>query len=144
MNSIRYMLGFTILIAFNSLTAQNQSPVSWSFEVLPIDSDSYELIATATMKSSWVIYSQFTEDEGPIPTSFMLNGLESQWEELSQSKTEYDELFEVNVTKFQDKAVFKKMVEKGNTKEWTIDVEFMTCDGQKCLPPTVVTKKLSI
>lgn len=138
------MLGFTILIAFNSLTAQNQSPVSWSFEVLPIDSDSYELIATATMKSSWVIYSQFTEDEGPIPTSFMLNGLESQWEELSQSKTEYDELFEVNVTKFQDKAVFKKMVEKGNTKEWTIDVEFMTCDGQKCLPPTVVTKKLSI
>jgi hypothetical protein len=142
---MRYILGFIMLLNFGFLSAQKTpSPVKWDFEVKKVDNSTVEIIATATMKTSWVIYSQFTEDDGPIPTSFIVNGKEEQFEELSSSKTEYDELFEVNVTKFAEKAIFSKRVDIGQSTKWDIEVEYMTCDGERCLPPTIVEKSLSI
>ncbi len=134
-------------MAFNIsfLPAQKSlSPVNWDFEIKKIDSETVEIIATATMKTSWVIYSQFTEADGPIPTSFLLNGQEEKFEEKSLSKTEYDALFEVNVTKFAEKAIFSKRINVESSTKWDIEVEYMTCDGERCLPPTTVEKSLSI
>jgi thiol:disulfide interchange protein DsbD len=145
MNILRYIFsGILVFLSVHLLSAQKVQPVSWSFEWVSLDDDNIEITAKATMKSPWVIYSQNTEEGGPIPTSFRVNGEEEKWEELSQAKTEFDELFEVHVTKFANTAVFSKKIKKGNVKDWTIEVEFMTCDGEKCLPPAVVTQTISL
>lgn len=145
MNFLRCV--FSCILFFLSvhlLSSQKVQPVTWSFEWASTDGDYIEFTAKADMKSPWVIYSQNTEEGGPIPTSFRVNGQEEKWEELSQAKTEFDELFEVHVTKFAQTAVFSKKIKKANIKEWTIEVEFMTCDGEKCLPPATVTKTITL
>ncbi len=142
---MKYILSLLLMLNFGFLKAQKpQSPVNWEFEIKKSEGSTIEIIATAQMKTPWVIYSQFTDDNGPIPTSFLVNGETVKFDELSKSKTEYDELFEVNVTKFSEKAVFTKKLEKGTLSDWNIEVEFMTCDGERCLPPAIVSKNLKI
>jgi thiol:disulfide interchange protein DsbD len=96
------------------------------------------MIATATMQKTWVLYSQFTDDNGPIPTSFIVNDAEVKFEEKSKALKEYDDMIEVEVIKFKDKAVFTKKfpIKKGESISGY--VTYMTCDGEKCLPPTDV------
>ena len=51
---------------------------------------------------------------------------------------EFDNMFDVDVIKFKDKAIFTKKfpIKKGVSLSGY--VTYMTCDGEKCLPPTDV------
>ena len=129
---------FTTLFSLFNFTMQTVSPVTWTFEAKNLDANNVEVIATATMQKSWVLYSQFTDDNGPIPTSFIVNGLEVKFDEKSKALKEFDNMFDVEVIKFKNKAVFTKTfaIKKGDTISGY--VTFMTCDGAKCLPPADV------
>ncbi|MBK8347529.1 MAG: hypothetical protein IPL08_07830 [Saprospiraceae bacterium] len=132
-----------ILIYFsgwiNPLQSQKSTPVSWTFDLTKISDAEYELKATATMQPMWVIYSQFTEDGGPIPTYFTVDGTNVKFTEKSKVIKEFDALFDVNVMKFKEKAVFIAQISKTTNDVVKGSVEFMTCDGSRCLPPTEVT-----
>jgi hypothetical protein len=120
------------------LVAQKVSPVSWKFEMKKINTTDYEITATATMQPSWVLYSQFTNPDGPIPTLFLVNGAEVKFEEKSKVIKEHDDMFDVEVMKFKEKSVF---IYKGSNPAATPikgSVEYMTCDGERCLPPVEV------
>jgi len=127
----------TVLSILNFF-GENGSPVSWTFETKKIDDQNVEVIATATMQKTWVLYSQFTDDNGPIPTSFVVNNMEVKFDEKSKAIKEFDNMFDVEVIKFKDKAIFTKTfpVKKGESLSGY--VTYMTCDGMKCLPPTDV------
>ncbi|MFZ1750188.1 MAG: hypothetical protein WAU01_08355 [Saprospiraceae bacterium] len=137
------MKNFLLLIVLSIVSAgvaisQKESPVTWNFELKKTSNTDYEIVATATMKKSWVLYSQFTDDGGPIPTLFMIDDREIKMTEKSKVIKEFDSMFDVNVLKFKDTAVFTSKVQKGTSDKLTGFVEFMTCDGTKCLPPTEV------
>lgn len=125
-----------------SVNGQNNSPVKWSFELNKVASNEYQIIATAKMNPSWVIYSQFTDDAGPIPTFFTINGQEVKFEEKSKAIKEFDEMFDVEVIKFKDTAIFTHKFVKNSDQTVKVSVEFMTCDGQRCLPPSEVLQEL--
>lgn len=131
---------FLSLFILSSLgvNAQKVSPVSWKFEINKIDGSNYEITATATMQPSWVLYSQFTNPDGPIPTLFLVNGAEVKFEEKSKVIKEHDEMFDVEVIKFKEKSIFtyKGTNPSGSTIKGS--VEYMTCDGERCLPPVEV------
>lgn len=132
---------FILLCTVFSVTltnAQKEKPVSWTFDVQKLATGEIELTATATMKSSWVIYSQFTEDDGPIPTSFYFDNKAVRFEEISTAITEFDDMFGVNVTKYKNTAVFKSRFPADTTRELKGYLTYMTCDGAKCLPPADV------
>ncbi|HMR43954.1 MAG TPA: hypothetical protein PKC40_08975, partial [Saprospiraceae bacterium] len=60
-----------LLLFFGTLAnAQILQPVKWSFDSKSLGNDEFDLIFTATIKEGWTIYSQFTSDDGPVPTSF--------------------------------------------------------------------------
>ena len=59
-----------LIFSISSTTAQILEPVKWSFSSKMIKAGEYDLIITANMEPKWAIYSQYTEDSGPIPTSF--------------------------------------------------------------------------
>jgi hypothetical protein len=134
-----------ILVLQTFASSQKPTPVQWSFAAVRVDQNTIELTAEAKMKNDWVIYSQDTDAGGPIPTAFTFNGSEIMLEEKSKHVLAFDEIFEVNVKKFKNKAVFYKKI-TGDFQSGSVhgSVTYMTCDGEKCLPPTTVDFNLVI
>ncbi|MBK7871609.1 MAG: thioredoxin family protein [Saprospiraceae bacterium] len=130
------------VLAF-SLSAQILTPVSWSTSYKQISETEFDLIFTATIDDDWVIYSQYLSgDDGPIPTHFYFDEGDhfefvGKNKESGNKKEAFDNVFKMNLVKFYKKAIFTQRVKiKDFSKPIKGYLEFMTCDDQKCLPPT--------
>jgi len=134
---VRFFLFMLMFSGFN-LFAQKERPVKWTFEATKISETEVEFKAIADMQKTWVIYSQFTEDDGPIPSTFVVNEKEEKLTEKSEIITEFDELFGVNVSKIKNQAVFVKKYNINDLSNLKGYVTYMTCDGERCLPPVDV------
>ncbi|MCP9234475.1 thioredoxin family protein [Lewinella sp. JB7] len=140
--ALRLTLLFSLLSV--SLFAQFASPISWNFEHRALGEDRFELIATASAEDGWAIYSQHTDDGGPVPTTFYWTEGDhyeriGEVKEQGHRKEGMDELFGVNVIKYlSDQPVtFTQTVRVTDyTTPITGEVEFMCCDDEQCLPPT--------
>lgn len=141
-----YLLLIMLSAICSSSFAQILKPVTWKMDFKHINNDEFELIYTATIKDGWTIYSQFLEsDDGPVATTFefdggshfKLNGKTTE-DELNR-KSGHDKIFDMNVTKYSKKAIFRQKVKASDlSKPITGYLTFMTCDATKCLPPTDV------
>jgi len=140
-NRLLSILFFFLL--WNTVSAQVLNPVKWNFESSHIAGDRYELVFKATMEKNWTVYSQFTSDDGPVPTYIEfenLNGatLVGKAKEEGSRKEGFDKLFETNVIKFTDSKPFiirQEVKVADTTKPISGYLTFMTCDKTKCLPP---------
>ncbi len=120
-------------------------PVTWSWESKDVGNGEHDLVFTAKIDEGWAVYSQYLEsDEGPVATGFYFEEGEhytkvGKNEESGNVKTKYDKVFEMNLTKFTETAIFTQRV-KANDASTPIKgyLEFMTCDDERCLPPTEV------
>lgn len=114
------------------------------------DKESGSIMITADIDKNWVIYSQHTEPDGPIPLSFefeQADGLAFEGEVIEQTTpiVEESEMFGITVRKFKEKAEFSQKVSgyhpgqiiKGN-------VTFMCCDDEKCLPPETISFEVKL
>ncbi len=136
---------FTVLpLLFLSLLSMAQkSPVSWSFSLDKTKAQKSEFKATAQINKGWNIYAVYMSDEGPIPTSFTFdqvqNGaIEGKIKEMSKSIKGFDELFEMEVVKFKEEAVFTQAFTNTGALRVKGSVTFMCCDSERCLPPATV------
>src|SRR5690606_26877123 len=118
------------------------APVTWTFNYQE-KGDKITVTATAKIAKNWSVYSQFTEDNGPIPTSFYIGDVKVVFKEKSKPVKQIDALFEVEVIKFKNEAVFTYEIEKKLLSAREGRVEYMCCDDEKCLPPTDVAFKIS-
>ncbi|MFL2621720.1 MAG: hypothetical protein ACJ0P3_04005, partial [Flavobacteriaceae bacterium] len=128
------------LLPLNSI-AQILNPVKWDIRAEKVSATEYELIFSANIDQEWAIYSQFVGDDGPLPTVFSF--IESsdylivgntQEKELNRV-SKYDEVFEMVVTKFFDKAIFSQridIVKSSSNFKIQGNIEFMTCDDTRC------------
>lgn len=135
----------TVFLIFITISSFSQilEPVKWSYESKKVSDQEYELIFTADIDENWAVYSQFISDDGPIPTTFTFEQNEtfdligSVAESDENKVTKYDAVFEMELSKFFNKAVFTQKI-KLNKESTTIkgSLTYMTCDDQQCLPPT--------
>ena len=136
-----------LLISFATILAQ-KSPVAWTFDVNKVDDRSVQIICNAKMNKDWVIYSSKIKEGGPIATSIEVTkgGIhKGDIIEPRPAKNEYDDLFEMEVRKFYSNATFIRNLElESEAKIIEGYVQFMTCDGEKCLPPTKVPFSLAL
>jgi len=136
-----YVFFFALAFCISG-AAQNLKPVKWSFEVVPQNDQMYEIHFKAKMDNKWAIYSQFTDKEGPVPTTFNFEVnnnilLEKEIMEVGELISGYDELFEINVKKFKGTVDFIQTVRlESDESHLKGFVTFMTCDDKRCLPPT--------
>ncbi len=140
------LLSFCFLLFQGSVQAQLDNPVTWSFSQEKISDTETDLIYTAIIEDGWNVYSQFLdEDASPLPTTIVYDNLTGV--ELSGKSTEsgkrkegMDPIFEENVIKFlADKPyVIKQRVNTSDGWSATGFLEFMTCNNEKCLPPTAI------
>lgn len=129
------------LFCFN-ISAQIENPIGWTSEVIANEDGTYDLVMEAKIGKGWCIYSQHTEDDGPIPTYFEITSeyieLIGDFEELGDAKEGMDEMFGVNVIKFTKDSKFVQKFKSKNGKTISGNVTFMTCDDKRCLPPKTV------
>ncbi|MCB0554275.1 MAG: hypothetical protein KDD02_12045 [Phaeodactylibacter sp.] len=120
------------------------NPVHWTYTAQTSGDGEIELVFTANIEPGWYLYSQYIGDDGPVPTSivFYENEGYSLMEETREEghKVEgMDNLFGMYIAKFKEEAVFRQRVKvKKGLQSIAGYVEFMTCDEEKCLPPTQV------
>lgn len=137
---------FLLLFLIGSVTqAQIHDPVSWETSVEKINDSEFELVISAKIDAGWHLYSQKVPEGGPIPTTiqftedadkFQLVGNTSE----GKGHQEYDNVFEMEIKFFEERAVFRQKIKLLTDEKLSIDgtIEFMVCDDEFCLPPTEV------
>jgi len=132
------------------LSQAQENPVSWSFGAEHLGDSKYLIKFTAEIDKNWVVYSQYLEEGGPVPTGFYFTEnadvkLVGKVEEKSKAIKNMDELFGMEVVKFKDKAEFEQIVVlNADAATLSGELEYMTCDGAKCLPPTTIEFNIKI
>ena len=130
--------------------AQIHDPVKWTTDVKKISDIEYELIAIATIKGDWHLYSQSVPENGPIPTTFTFqsnkNYLKKGNTKEGQGHTIEDKIFEMRIKYFGKKASFKQRIKLKTSNKFKINatVEFMVCNDTQCLPPEEVDLEFAI
>lgn len=132
------------LLSFNNaVLGQILDPVKWDIKAEHTEGDYYQLTFTADIEEGWIVYSKYTEDNGPVPTSINYDtpeviSLEGGATEEGSKEAGFDKLFEVDVIKFKaDKPYIINQTIKvlDYSKPLVGYLTFMTCDKSKCLPP---------
>ena len=140
------------LIFLVSLVSYGQihDPVKWTTSVKKISDKEYELITVATLDNEWHIYSQEIPKGGPIPTLFSFKGDQRYLKKGNTKEGEGhivdDEIFDMRIKYFDNKAIFKQRVRLKTKEKFTINgtVEYMVCSGENCLPPKEVDLSFAI
>ena len=119
-------------------------PAHWTIAAKKITAEDYELTFTAKMDKGWYIYSQHTEDGGPIPTAFFYKKgahyeLVGDAKEIGKMKEAPEPAFgpDITVTKFVGgTATFVQIIKVTDiNKAIKGEVEFMACNNETCTPP---------
>ncbi|MDT0559607.1 protein-disulfide reductase DsbD family protein [Ichthyenterobacterium sp. W332] len=138
------------LILGLSLNAQIFEPVSWETSVEKISDTEFDLISVATIDKGWHLYSQNVPEGGPIATTFSYeeninyelvgDTSESDGEEVD------DPVFQMRIKYFSGRAEFRQRVKILNSELDIVkgEVEFMSCDDEKCLPPDVTVLEFKL
>ncbi len=114
-------------------TAAMEQHLSWKSEVVKISENTFKVKFICTLDDEWHTFSQFTSENGPLPTQFRFEknaDIEfiGKVEEEGKKKTYFDELFGVKVTSFVGDAIFVQTVKIKNANA-VLKGEF---DGQVC------------
>jgi len=144
---------FSLLFVFTAITGQAQmlSPVSWDIDINQLAGDNYEITFKADIDKGWTVYSQFTSDDGPVPTeiNYDSDGFDKigDAKEFGKKKEGYDKLFDTDVIKYlaDEPFIIKQKIKVApGTEEIVGYLTYMTCDAKKCLPPTDVDFTLAV
>jgi len=141
---MRVLTLLSFLFFCSGLNAQDfVDPVAWTHIMHENSDGSYSVVFRANIEEDWVLYSQHTNPEGPVPTSFEFDPgeclvLEGKVEESDGAITENSDLFGVDVIKFKEQATFTQKIIPNCEGKLASSIVFMTCDGERCLPPKEV------
>ncbi len=131
-----------LVILMLSLASQAQvlEPVKWRFTTESLGNDEFNLVFIAKIEPKWHLYSQDIPMSPPATTfTFEKNTDFELIGKVTESKSieQYDPNFEMTLKFFSVEATFKQKVKVAAGKSVTVkgNVEFMSCDDTRCLPP---------
>ncbi len=135
------MKKWLVFILWSSFVyGQIQEPVIWETSVI---SDTIKNIYTIRLKANieknWHLYSQFSDPNGAIPTEFKFKKnkkyrLIGKVNE-TESTVAYDEVFEMDLSYFTEKAIFTQKIEifDTNLNKIEAEVNYQACDDKLCI-----------
>ena len=135
------MKKWLVFILWSSFVyGQIQEPVIWETSVI---SDTIKNIYTIRLKANieknWHLYSQFSDPNGAIPTEFKFKKnkkyrLIGRVNE-TESTVAYDEVFEMDLSYFTQKAIFTQKIEifDTNLNKIEAEVNYQACDDKLCI-----------
>lgn len=141
----RFIIFFIFILSVSSSNAQILKPAKWSYSFSQKEAklnDQVDLIFEVKIDNEWYLYStDFDPDLGPTVTTFTFNP-NSSYELVGKikpigSKQKYDEIWEGDITYFDNKAVFRqtiKVLEKDLVVNGSVDYQVCTDVDGKCIP----------
>ncbi|HUH47748.1 MAG TPA: cytochrome c biogenesis protein CcdA, partial [Arenibacter sp.] len=93
----------------------DDNPIIWNYEAEKLSETEYNLIIEADIYDGWHIFSQFTDDNGSLPSELTFVKAGKEYELVgptaeSETLTEYSDIFEVEETFFRERAVFTQQI----------------------------------
>ncbi|MBL7778222.1 MAG: thioredoxin family protein [Chitinophagales bacterium] len=140
----RLVLSSFALLLYSATFAQIFDPVKWSWKATETAKGEYSLVFTAKIDAKWHVYSQNIGEGGPVPTSFQFE--KNSNVELVGKTTEtgvkvhdgHDPVFDMQLKYYETGMTCTQKVKVKADTKLKGTVEFMVCDDERCLPPTVV------
>jgi thiol:disulfide interchange protein DsbD len=148
------------MLSFGSVQAQ-LSPITWDFDLQKIDAENAYVVMTATVQKGWKLYGSFpfSNDEtdkiqtitiknnkkqcdsnlGPVCLEISVENTEIALGEVTankEPKAEYSKIFDGNIVYYDGNVQFRQKIKITPNQKIKGSVYFMTCDGERCLPPT--------
>lgn len=121
--------------------AQIEAPVKWSYAAKKLNDKEAVVFLKATIDDGWHIYSQTVKEGGPIKTSFTFTpsneyALVGATIEPTPA-TRYEKSFGMNVSYFEKSVIFQQKIKLKSANATVVkgQLEYMTCNDKKCLPP---------
>ena len=140
-----------VLISYNCAISQILKPVEFEITSKKIEKNTFEVHLKAEVLKSWHIYSQNTEDGGPLPTdiTFITNAhvtVLGKPKELGEVHEKFEEVFGVNTKYYEGSVDFVQMVKTQTNKPVTLEgnIAYMACKEGMCLTPQEVPFKISL
>lgn len=129
--------------------AQILNPVQWKTKVVQKSATEFELVMDAIIENEWHMYSQFTPENGPLPTVFDYKNAKGNFDLVGKTKESpykkvYNDIFEVDEYYFAKTAQFKQIIKVTNpkVKEVKVYVEYQVCKEQCIQQDATFTFKL--
>jgi thiol:disulfide interchange protein DsbD len=131
--------------------SQKLNPAHWTFSAVKKSDKQYEIVMSANIDAPWHLYSQFMKQGGPVPTSFKFKTnpivkLDGAVKEKGKLEKFFDKNFNMQVSYFAGKVDFVQTVtlKVASKTKLTGEVEYMTCNDEKCLPPVKLPFEIDI
>ncbi|MGN0087011.1 MAG: protein-disulfide reductase DsbD family protein [Alloprevotella sp.] len=131
-----------LLLLFVTMVATAYAQVSFSVSQKRVSPTEIDLVFTGKADAGWHIYSTNIPEGGPNSAEFVVEAaegarLEGALKPGAGVKTSYDPMFEMNISFFENKAVFTQRIrltaENYRLKGY---FSYSACNDQNCLPPT--------
>jgi DsbC/DsbD-like thiol-disulfide interchange protein len=137
----KILLLITVLMIGTDAFAQIEKPVKWSYAAKRINKNEAVVFLRATIQSGWHIYSQNIKDGGPIKTAFTFSP-SKEYTLIGKTAeptpvTKYEDVFKMNVSYFENTVTFQQKIKLKSANVTAVkgQLEYMTCNDKKCLPP---------
>ena len=133
--------GFLLLFFWTlSIQSQSQEQVVWTTALEKVSDDTYLLKFEAKIQSKWHLYSQHLPNNGPLPTEFIFKGADGQFDLVGntkegKSKRAFDPIFEMELSWFDDEALFEQKIKLLNPDLVSIEgeINYQACDDKLCI-----------
>ena len=128
------------LISIFSLNSQDIEPVEWEYDVNKINDTEYNISFSASILEGWKLYSQFSPDEGALPTSFSFINNDSDFEADKLFNEDdyivgFDNVFKMNLYYFENEANFNQNVKlfDEDLNQIKVEIDYSSCDDELCI-----------
>ena len=128
------------LISIFSLNSQDIEPVEWEYDVNKINDTEYNISFSASILEGWKLYSQFSPDEGALPTSFSFINNTSDFEadELFNEDdyiVGFDNVFKMDLYYYENEANFNQNVKllDEDLNQIKVEIDYSSCDDELCI-----------
>ena len=135
------MLLFLFTLSLTAAWAQSEDdPVLWTQEVRDLGDEEFELVLRGQILEGWHVYSQFTDENGSLPSEFTYLGAGTEYELIgttteSETQQAYSDIFGVDETFFKGEAVFTQKIKRISPELNRISVElFYQVCKEVCIP----------
>jgi Disulphide bond corrector protein DsbC len=144
------ILTVVALLIAHITKAQMIEPVSWTFKSESLGNGEYKISAIAAIEEGWYVYSQDLNTDTPIPTRLQFDNnqsivIEGKPLEIGAKDEAYDANFNITLKRLTGRTIYvQKVKAAGGTPSVKGTMQYMTCNGQMCMPPKKVEFSLAL
>lgn len=127
------LISFTFFVCFLAYS-QVIEPVKWESKVHKISDTEFDIILTGAIDNGWHVFSQFTHEDGSLPSVLNFINAETYYELIgsvmeSETIKSYNEVFEIEETYFVNRAEFTQQIKLLNSsvKQLKINLDYQVC-----------------